>query len=68
MKFDNSKIKQFVPDFICSISMAEGLRQSVDDMLVHPELQIPDPEFDNWCDRIVSAQRAADDVFKALRR
>lgn len=68
VKFDNSKIKQFVPDFICTISMAEGLRQSVDYMLVHPELQIPDPEFDNWCDRIVGAQRAADEAFKASRR
>ena len=65
VKFDNSKIKRFVPDFICTTSMAEGLRQSVEYMLAHPEIQIPDPDFDFWCDRIIDAQRAADDAFEA---
>lgn len=51
--FDNSKIKRLVPDFMCCVSMAEGLRQSVDYMLTHPETQTPDLEFDNWCDGIV---------------
>lgn len=61
--FDNSKIKRFVPDFVCTISMAEGLRQSVRYMLSHPETQTPDPEFDKWCDRIADAMRAADKAF-----
>ena len=64
VKFDNSKIKRFVPDFICTISMAEGLRQSVEYMLAHPETQTPDPEFDSWCDRIIDAQRIADEAFE----
>ena len=50
--FDNSKIKRLVPDFICTTSMADGLRQAVQYMLSHPETQTPDPEFDSWCDRI----------------
>lgn len=62
--FDNSKIKRLVPDFVCSISMAEGLRQSVEYMLTHPETQTPDQEFDAWCDRIVAAMRAADEAFE----
>lgn len=57
--FDNSKIKRLVPDFICHISMADGLRQAVHYMLSHPETQTPDPEFDSWCDRIANAISAA---------
>ena len=62
--FDNKKIKRAVPDFVCTVSMAEGLRQSVVYMLDHPETQVEDPEFDRWCDRIVMAQRAADQAFE----
>ena len=61
--FDNSKIKRLVPDFICHISMADGLRQAVHYMLSHPETQTPDPEFDSWCDRIADAISAADKAF-----
>lgn len=61
--FDNSKIKRLVPDFVCNISMADGLRESVRYMLTHPETQTPDLEFDCWCDRIVEAMRAADEAF-----
>lgn len=58
--FDNSKIKRLVPDFVCSISMADGLRQSVEYMLNHSVTQVLDLEFDSWCDRIVQSQLAAD--------
>lgn len=61
--FDNSKIKRLVPDFVCNISMADGLRQAVQFMLAHPETQTPDLEFDSWCDRIANSMRAADEAF-----
>lgn len=61
--FDNSKIKRLVPDFVCNISMADGLRQVVQFMLAHPETQTPDLEFDSWCDRIADSMRAADEAF-----
>lgn len=61
--FDNSKIKRLVPDFVCNISMADGLRQAVQFMLAHPETQTPDLEFDSWCDRIADSMRAADEAF-----
>lgn len=61
--FDNSKIKRLVPDFVCQVSMADGLRQSVRYMLSHPETQTPDEDFDLWCDRIAVAMCAADDAF-----
>lgn len=61
--FDNSKIKRLVPDFVCQVSMADGLRQSVRYMLSHPETQTPDEDFDLWCDHIAIAMYAADDAF-----
>lgn len=61
--FDNSKIKRLVPDFVCNISMADGLRQAVQFMLAHPETQTPDLEFNSWCDRIADSMRAADEAF-----
>lgn len=62
--FDNSKIKRLVPDFVCTVSMAEGLRRSVEYMMTHPETQVEDLEFDAWCDRIARAQKAADEAFE----
>lgn len=62
--FDNSKVKRLVPEFVCSVSMAEGLRQAVDYMLSHPETQVADPEFDLWCDRIAESMQAADKAFR----
>lgn len=64
--FDNSKIKRLVPDFVCSISMADGLRQSVQYMLAHPETQTLDLEFDLWYDRIAKSMRAADEAFESF--
>lgn len=65
--FDNSKIKRLVPDFVCTVSMAEGLRQSVHYMLAHPETQVADPEFDAWCDRVAASMRAADEAFETYK-
>lgn len=50
--FDNTKIKHIVPDFLCTVTMADGLRAGTDYILRHRELQIIDPDFDNWCDSI----------------
>lgn len=62
--FDNTKIKSLVPEFICTTSMAEGLRNAVKYMLDHPETQRIDEEFDVWCDRIIAAQKAAEEAFE----
>ena len=52
--FDNSKVKALVPDFKCEISAREGIKKTVQNVLSHPELQNEDPEFDAWCDRVIS--------------
>jgi hypothetical protein len=35
----------------------------VEHILAHPELQLEDPEFDAWCDRVIAAQEAAKKQF-----
>ncbi|MBQ8278904.1 MAG: SDR family oxidoreductase [Roseburia sp.] len=53
--FDNAKLKRAVPDFVATTRFDQGIRQSIDYILSHPECQTPDPEFDEWCDRIITA-------------
>jgi nucleoside-diphosphate-sugar epimerase len=53
--FDNTKIRRAVPEFRAEIRADQGIRQTVQHILAHPELQIPDPEFDAWCDRVITA-------------
>ncbi len=53
--FDNSKLKRAVPGYAPSISFSEGIGRTIDYIMSHPECQIEDPEFDNWCDRVIEA-------------
>jgi nucleoside-diphosphate-sugar epimerase len=57
--FDCSKLKRAVPGFQCTTRFDEGVRRCVAYILAHPELQEEDPEFDQWCDRVIDAQEAA---------
>ncbi|KGE70968.1 NAD-dependent epimerase/dehydratase family protein [Spirochaeta lutea] len=51
--FDNAKLKRLVPGFTATIRFDQGVRETLDYVLSHPELQVPDPEFDAWCDRLI---------------
>lgn len=62
--FDNSKIKRLIPDFTATVRFDQGARLCVEHLLSHPELQIPDPEFDAFCDKVIAAQDAALKFFK----
>lgn len=53
--FDNSKIKRIVPEFKATVHVEQGIRNTVEYVLSHPECQIADPDFDFWCDRIIYA-------------
>lgn len=57
--FDNTKIKRAVPEFVCTTRFADGARECVAYALSHPEVQIPDPEFDRWCDELAGAWQKA---------
>lgn len=53
--FDNSKLKRAVPYFRPKISFADGIRNTLNYVLVHKECQIEDEEFDKWCDKVIAA-------------
>ena len=52
--FDNTKLKRAVPDFKASVRFENGIRQTIEYVLTHPEFQKEDPEFEAWCDRVIS--------------
>ena len=52
--FDNSKIKRFVPDFVCNVNWAEGLRRSLKWFETHPEFQTIDERMNTQWDTILA--------------
>lgn len=53
--FDNSKLKRLVPEFVATTRFDQGIRQTIDHILAHPEHQTEDKEFDRWCDKVINA-------------
>lgn len=53
--FDNSKLKRLVPEFIATKRFDQGVKETIDFVMNHPEYQIEDKEFDEWCDKIIAA-------------
>lgn len=62
--FDNSKIKNIVPDFKADKPLKEGLKSTIKWYLNHPEHLWIDEEWDQTCDRIISAHEAGIRAFK----
>jgi len=56
--FDNSKIKRFVPDFVCRKAFREGIKESVNWMRGHPERQNLNPQVDAMIDPVIAAWNA----------
>ena len=58
--FDNTKVKRLVPGFEATIRFDRGIKKTIDFILAHPEYQAEDPEFDDWCERVIDTlQKAA---------
>jgi nucleoside-diphosphate-sugar epimerase len=57
--FDCTKLKRAVPGFQATTRFDEGVRRCVEHILAHPELQVEEPEFDAWCDKVIEAQETA---------
>ena len=51
--FDNTKLKNTVPGFQATIRAEQGLRKTIENVLANKELQVEDPEFDAWCDKVI---------------
>ncbi|MBR5867164.1 MAG: SDR family oxidoreductase [Spirochaetaceae bacterium] len=61
--FDNTKLKRLVPGFTAGIRLDQGVRRCVEYIMTHPECQTLDPEFDEWCDKVI---QALEDAKKAI--
>lgn len=59
VQFDVSKLKSLVPEFKQTVPMQLGISSTVKNVLSHKEFQIPDPEFDVWCDKVISVYNTA---------
>jgi nucleoside-diphosphate-sugar epimerase len=57
--FDNAKLKRLVPGFCAQIRFDQGIRNTIEYVLTHKECQTEDPEFDSWCDKIITARERA---------
>ncbi len=57
--FDNAKIKRLVPEFRATTRFDQGIKETINNVLAHPELQEEDLEFDAYCDRVIEAMEAA---------
>ncbi len=53
--FENTKLKKAVPEFCATTRFDQGIRRTIENVLAHPELQEDDPEFDEWCDKVIAA-------------
>ncbi len=62
--FDNSKLKKAVPIMETKVPFHEGVHKAVEYILAHPECQKEDPEFDDWCDKVIESQEKAKEMFK----
>ncbi|MDD6279979.1 MAG: SDR family oxidoreductase [Oscillospiraceae bacterium] len=63
--FDNTKLKRIVPEFCPSIRFADGIRNTIEYILLHKECQTEDKEFDNWCDNVICAlENAKKEIIK----
>ncbi|MDR2632566.1 MAG: SDR family oxidoreductase [Treponema sp.] len=57
--FDTTKLKRLVPGFTAKVRFDQGIRETIAYILAHKEQQKDDPEFDEWCDRVIAAQEKA---------
>lgn len=55
--FNNAKLKRLVPGFVAEKRFDQGIKETIDYLLKHPECQPEDEEFDCWCDEIMEAMQ-----------
>ena len=58
--FDNRKLKKAVPGLCMNVRFEEGIKSTIDYILSHKECQVEDPEFDAWCDKVISTLEDAE--------
>jgi len=58
--FDNAKLKALVPGFAATTRFDEGARRVVENFMATPSLQVLDPDFDAFSDKVVDICRRAE--------
>ena len=66
--FDNKKLKNAVPGLCMNVRMEQGIRNTVEYVLSHPECQVEDPEFDAWCDKLIAVLEKAKEEMKVYEQ
>lgn len=62
--FDNTKLKRAVPGYTPNIRFEQGITRTIKKILATPELQVEDPEFDAWCDKVINVLEDSKQLFK----
>ena len=57
--FDNRKLKRAVPDMKTTVPFHAGVQKALRYIAEHPECQREDPDFDAYCDKVISALEKA---------
>ena len=66
--FDNSKLKRLAPDMTTTIPFHKGVRLSLEYVLSHEDKYEEDPEFDRFCDAVISAcEKAKAEVIQSKK-
>lgn len=61
--FDNSKVKEFCPDFKQEVLFKEGIKKTIDYVLSHKECQIRDIEFSQFTDKLIEKIKKLEEEF-----
>lgn len=62
--FDNAKLKRAVPGLNMNVRFEQGIKMTLEYILSHPECQVEDPEFDEWCDKVIDILDKAKKLIK----
>ncbi len=62
--FDNHKLKRLVPDMKTTIPFHKGVRIALDYVLSHSDQYKEDPEFDEFCEKIIEVLENAKKAFQ----
>lgn len=61
--FDNTKLKRAVPGYAPNIRFEQGIKKTIENIMAHEELQVEDPEYDAWCDKVIEVLENAKKMF-----
>jgi len=64
--FDNAKLKRLVPGFQATIRFDQGVAKSISNILDSPARRVPDPVFDDWCDKVIAEYKGSIERLRSI--